>query len=126
MGLELLDEVMAGSGVSRHAKYSAGILVQAVNRQRLQSAINRWQGLACDAALSRLQLAREEIGENAQRGELIVGCRHREQAGPLVHDRDGRIQVEQRNPRMNLPARPAVQCRGVAATQFDGFALADW
>src|SRR5215469_7603404 len=59
MGFELLAEVMAGGGVSRHAKYSAGILVQAVNRQRLQSAINRWQGLACNAALSRFQLARE-------------------------------------------------------------------
>ena len=48
---------MAGGGVSCHAKHAAGILVQTVNRQRLQSAINRRQGLARNTAVPGLKMA---------------------------------------------------------------------
>ena len=47
-----------------------------------------------------------------------VGGRHRDEAGALVDDREGGIQVKQRNAWMNLPPGTARQRGGVASAQL--------
>src|ERR1019366_5735098 len=92
------------------------------NRRGLQLAVGGRQRLSGDAAVPGLKFALQEVGEDAQSGKVAFGRWHRDEAGPLVNDREGGIQVEQRYPRMNLPARTTREGGGVAAAQLEGIA----
>ena len=110
--LQLLDEVTARGGIRGHAKDAAGVLIEPMNRQGFKPAIRGRQRFSGDAAILRLQFSRQEIGEDAQRGKLAIRRRHGNEAGSLVDDGQGGIQIKQRDARMNLPAGTAIQRGG--------------
>ena len=119
VGSELLDEVAARRRARGHAKDPAGILVKAMNGQGLEPAIGGRQRPPGGGALPGLEFARQKIGQDAQRGQVAVRRRHRDEAGPLVDDCQGAIQVKQRNARVDLPPGAAVQRGGVPGAQFE-------
>ena len=86
---------MAGGGIHGDAKDAAGVLVEAMNRQRLQPAIDGRQGFSGDAAFPGLQFSRQKIGQDAERREIVIRRRHGDEAGSLVDDAESGIQVKQ-------------------------------
>ena len=68
------------------------------------------------------QFAHQEIGEDAESGKVAIRRRHGDEAGPLIDDGEGGIQVQQRNARMNLPSGTARQSGGMAIAQLQRIA----
>jgi hypothetical protein len=117
MRLQLFDQGPARRRAESDAKNAAGKLVKAVNGQRLEFAISRRQRSSRYAWLPGFEFAGQEVGKDAQGGKVAIDCRHGDEAGTFIDNRQRGIKEEQPDARMNPPAGAAIQRGGMAAKQ---------